>query len=94
MIRVDADRMHVAGPVKLADVAALTAAGTEALRNGAAVADFAEATGVDSSAIALVLEWTREAERLGRKLRLVHLPAAMKNLAALYGIADFLTIED
>lgn len=85
--------MTVAGEIKLADVAALTTQGIEALRGGASVVDFADATGVDSSAIALVLEWTREAERLGRKLQLAHVPEAMKNLAALYGIADFLTIE-
>ena len=85
--------MIVAGEIKLADVAALTTQGIEALRGGVAVVDFADATGVDSSAIALVLEWTREAERLGRKLQLANVPEAMKNLAALYGIADFLAIE-
>jgi phospholipid transport system transporter-binding protein len=94
VIRVDADRMIVEGAVRLADVPALLSAGTEALRRGAvAVIDLGAAAGIDSSAVALVLEWTREAERLGRPVRLVNVPPAMLNLATLYGIADFLPIE-
>lgn len=93
MIRVESDRMRIAGEIKLADVAEMAAQGIDALRRGVRTVDFAETTAVDSSAVALVLEWTREARQLGGTLRLAHVPEAMKNLAALYGIADFLTIE-
>jgi len=93
VIRVESGRMRVAGEIKLADVAQMAAQGSEALRRGVRVVDFAETTAVDSSAIALVLEWTREARRLGTALQLEHVPEAMKNLAALYGITDFLAIE-
>lgn len=52
--------------------------------------DFAGITGVDSSAVALLLEWRREAQRLGKKLEFVNLPANLLALANLYGVAELI----
>lgn len=52
--------------------------------------DFAGITGVDSSAVALLLEWRREAQRLGRKLEFVNLPPNLLALATLYGVAELI----
>ena len=48
--------------------------------------DFANVTEIDSSAVALMLHWRREAEKLGKALRYVHLPANLQSLAELYGV--------
>ena len=52
--------------------------------------DFAGITGVDSSAVALLLEWRREAMRLKRVLEFVNLPANLLALATLYGVAELI----
>ena len=48
--------------------------------------DFANVSEVDSSAVALMLHWRREAERLGKALRYIHLPSNLQSLADLYGV--------
>lgn len=48
--------------------------------------DFANVTEIDSSAVALLLHWRREATRLGKELRYVHLPQNLAALAQLYGV--------
>lgn len=52
--------------------------------------DLAAVVEVDSSAVALLLRWQREAARLGKKLRFVNLPANLASLAELYGVAQFI----
>ena len=52
--------------------------------------DFAGITGVDSSAVALLLEWRREAQRLGKSLAFVNLPANLLALARLYGVEELI----
>ena len=52
--------------------------------------DFANVTDIDSSAVALLLHWRREAARLGKSLRYVHLPKNLVSLANLYGVDDMI----
>ena len=52
--------------------------------------DFAGITGVDSSAVALLLEWRRQAQRLGKTLAFVNLPANLLALARLYGVEELI----
>ncbi len=52
--------------------------------------DFANVTDIDSSAVALLLHWRREAARLGKSLRYVHLPQNLAALATLYGVDDMI----
>ena len=52
--------------------------------------DFAGITGVDSSAVALLLEWRRQAQRLGKQLAFVNLPANLLALARLYGVEELI----
>ena len=48
--------------------------------------DFSSVTEVDSSAVALLLHWRREALRLDKALRYIHLPPNLVSLAELYGV--------
>jgi phospholipid transport system transporter-binding protein len=52
--------------------------------------DFAAITEVDSSAVALLLEWRREAARRGKGLIFVNLPANLVALAELYGVSELI----
>jgi phospholipid transport system transporter-binding protein len=52
--------------------------------------DFAKVTEVDSSAVALLLEWRRESQRRAKSLSFVNLPANLMALAGLYGVDDLI----
>ena len=52
--------------------------------------DFAKVTAVDSSAVALLLDWLRQAKARGLALEFVNLPAALLSLARLYGVSDLI----
>jgi phospholipid transport system transporter-binding protein len=52
--------------------------------------NFAAITGVDSSAVALLLEWRRQALRRRKTLIFANLPANLMALAELYGVADLI----
>ena len=56
----------------------------------AEVLDFSAVTGVDSSAVALLLEWRRQAGDRGKRLEYVNLPANLLALAQLYGVAELI----
>jgi len=52
--------------------------------------DFAAVTAVDSSAVALLLEWRRRALAHGKQLAFVNLPANLLALAELYGVTELI----
>ena len=90
MIRREGDRVVVEGAVTLDTVPALASALEELLAAGSATVDLGKVTEVDSSAVALVLEWRRLAESRKLALRLANAPAALLNLAKLYGVLELL----
>lgn len=90
MIKHEGERMAVDGGLTLGNAAALLRAGNEAIAAGARTVDLAGVGELDSSALALLLAWRREAKKLGRELRLANLPEGVTTLARLYGVADFL----
>lgn len=52
--------------------------------------DFSGVTAVDSSAVALLLEWRRRALARDKQLSFVNLPANLLALADLYGVTDLI----
>jgi phospholipid transport system transporter-binding protein len=54
------------------------------------VIDFSGITDIDSSAVALLLEWRRQALARRKSLEFVNLPANLMALAELYGVADLI----
>jgi phospholipid transport system transporter-binding protein len=89
-MRRDGDAVYLEGALTLATVSALAGAVRDELRRGARLVDFRGVTEVDSAAVALALEWLRQAEGERTGLRLANLPAAMQNLAKLYGVSELL----
>ncbi len=91
MIRREGERMMVSGALTLASVAADLAQGKAAIGEGARSVDLAEAGEHDSSALARLLAWLREAKRLNRELSFTNLPQELPAIARLYGVADLLS---
>ena len=85
--------MQVEGAVTVDTVPALVGAIAEHLRQGARSVDFSGVAEVDSAAVALALEWQRQAAASSVPLSLVNVPEAMKNLANLYGVAELMEPE-
>ncbi len=88
------ETLMLAGALNLANMARLLAE-TEAYvaqpkLPEALVIDFAEVTDVDSSGVALLLHWRREALRIGKPLRYVHLPPNLASLAELYSVDEMI----
>ena len=90
MIRRDGDRMMVSGPLTLAHVAAALNEGNQAIGEGVSSIDLAEVGELDSSALALLLAWLREAKRRDRDLVFTNLPHGLTTIARLYGVAELL----
>ncbi len=90
MIQREGDSLILEGAVTLDTVPGLIGAAEEHLRQGARVIDFRNVTEVDSAAVALAIEWLRKASESKTGLRLANLPAAMQNLAKLYGVSELL----
>ena len=90
MIQREGERLLVTGPVTLANVAQTLEEGYAAIRAGAGTVDLAGVTELDSSLLAMLLAWLREAAQAGRTLRLDHLPGGLITIAQLYGVDELL----
>ena len=90
MIRREGELLLVDGPVTLANVTQVLEDGYAAIREGAGAVDLQGITELDSSLLAMLLAWLREAARAGRNLRLDNLPAGLTTIAQLYGVDELL----
>lgn len=92
MIAVANERLKVTGPMLIANAAGLREAGEAALIGGASVVDLADVVEADSSAVAVLLAWTRIANERGQALTIVGVPTSVRSLASLYGVMDLLPL--
>jgi phospholipid transport system transporter-binding protein len=90
MIRRDGRRMFVGGPVTLANVASVLEEGRRHLDEGVRSVDLSEVTDMDSSLLAALLTWLREAHERQRELTFANLPPAAETIARLYGVDGLL----
>ncbi len=90
MIRRDGERLYVSGPVTLANVAGLLDEARAPLADGVSAVDLGAVTELDSSLLAALLSWLREAKARDRALSFAHLPQDLLTLAQLYGVAQLL----
>lgn len=92
MIRRESGRVVVSGPVTLANVAAVLDEVRPHLDEGVRTVDLAEVTDMDSSLLAAMLAWLREARRRDRELVFTNLPEALRTIARLYGVDGLLPV--
>ena len=76
----------------MANAAEIAEAGIEAIRSGDTTIDLSAVLTCDSSAVAAVLAWLREAARAGIKLQLIGLPTSLLSLAAVYGVDSLIAV--
>lgn len=69
-----------------ASATAALAAGCARIEAGATAVDCAALTQFDSSALAVLLAWRREAQARGRALEILNVPAGLASLAQVYGV--------
>lgn len=93
MIRREGAGIVIAGPLNLQSVAPLVESGAGMIAAGAEVVDLAAATDLDSSAVALLLEWSRRARGAGRSLAIVNAPQSLRALVELYGVGPLLPFD-
>ena len=55
--------------------------------------DLAGVTRSDSAGLALLVEWLRESERLGKTITFLNMPAQMQSIARVCGLAEMLRTD-
>lgn len=90
MLTFENNQLKLAGAVVIDSARALFEDGRGyCVANDVAV-DFSAVDEVDSSALALILEYRRAAESAGKRVTVSNLPASLKTLADLYGVTDLI----
>ena len=92
MISRQGDRYLIEGLVTLAGVSALLAEGSRSFEGSPVVVDFSGVTEVDSSAISLMLEWTRRMRASKRQIFFANLGEGLVSIANLYGVTDLIPV--
>ena len=92
MISKTDDRLEVSGAMTLPGATALLAEGNACIGENGAVFDLAAVTTVDSSGIAVIFGWLREAQRRGKTVRISHPPKDLLSLAEVYGVVELLPL--
>ena len=72
--------------VTMVDAPSLIEAGRTAVRAGESVFDLAAVTNCDSSLLACLNEWRREAAQRGTGIEVRNAPESLRRLARLYGV--------
>ena len=90
MISCSGGRCILQGPVTMANIGPLLDEGARLIAGDQVTIDLAGVTEVDSTAVSLLLEWRRQAQRASRAIRFVNLPKNLRSLAELYGVTELL----
>lgn len=90
MLTFDNNQLKIAGAVIIDSVRNLLEAGRGYCVANDVTLDFSGVDEVDSSALALILEYRRAAESAGKRVSVSNLPASLESLAGLYGVTDLI----
>jgi phospholipid transport system transporter-binding protein len=93
VIARDGDRLVMSGPLTLETVKALYDRGLQAAGDTSLEVDMSAVEAVDSSAVSLMLNWLREAQRDNVHLFFSHVPDNLLSLARLYGVEELLPLS-
>lgn len=98
MIQTTAQGWQVVHAMTLQTASQLLAAGNAFLQQSLTPAgpiqiDLSRVTGVDSSALAVIFAWWRQAQKQGQQLQLIQPPKELLSLAELYGVAELLPLQ-
>lgn len=92
MIQDHGDRAEVSGAMTLPGATALLAEGVALISGSASVFDLAAVSEVDSSGLAVLFGWLREAQRQGKSIHVANPPQDLLSLAEVYGVSELLPL--
>ena len=92
MIRREGRRILVSGPVTLANVGAILEEGRRHLEEGVRTVDLGEVTEMDSSLLAAMLAWMRDAKSRSRELAFTNMPESLQTITRLYGVDSLIPV--
>ena len=90
MIQRDGTTLTLSGPVTLENVARVLQEGLQQIREGARIVDLGGVTELDSSLLAMLLAWLREARLRRSEIAFANLPQGLETIARLYGVDGLL----
>ena len=90
MLTFDNNQLKITGAVIIDSVRTLLEGGRGYCVANDVTLDFSGVDEVDSSALALILEYRRAAESAGKRVSVSNLPASLESLADLYGVTDLI----
>jgi len=91
VIRREGTRVVLSGPVTLENARAVLEEGRAQIRSGARSVDLGEVSELDSSLLAVLLVWQRDARADDGVLAMERVPEGLATIARLYGVEAFLT---
>jgi phospholipid transport system transporter-binding protein len=92
VIRREGTTLLLSGPVTLANVAQVLQEGLQHIRDGARTVDLGQVTELDSSLLAMLLAWLREAKQRNAEVAFANLPQGLETIAQLYGVEGLLPV--
>lgn len=85
--------MKVSGRLTMETIGALFDDAMQPLEGKAWTIDLAQVEAADSAAVSLLLGWLRNAQSHGAQLSFINVPANLRSLADLYGVAAALPLN-
>jgi len=89
-MRREGSTLMLCGPVTLANVARVLEEGVQQIREGVRTIDLGGVTELDSSLLAMLLAWLREAKLHNAEVAFSNLPRGLETIARLYGVDGLL----
>ncbi|NDU91361.1 MAG: STAS domain-containing protein [Ferrovum sp.] len=90
MIKLEGQRLVLSGPLVMDSANTMLNEAKSVAASMDVTVDFSGVTDIDSSALALMLQWRREAEAAGRTVTFEGVPDNLRVLAELYGVSFLL----
>jgi phospholipid transport system transporter-binding protein len=78
--------------LSLRNAVTVSQAGLQAIHAGSDQIDMSTLQTIDSSAVAVMLAWQRQAQSLNRSLQFTGVPPSLTSLISLYGLTDFFQV--
>lgn len=85
-------QLSVEGSITIDNVVTVAARGVALFNSGDLVIDLARVAEVDSTAVSMLLEWRREANRRNCRLSFINMPQKLQSLVQLYDVADLMRL--
>ena len=84
------NRWEITGDIEINNATALLAASQKLEMVSNTQIDFSKVAEIDTAAISLIFEWKRRAIAENKQLSFLNLPANLKSLTQLYGVAELI----